>query len=179
MLSHYRQAIRHAGPRQVNRLTTLVGAAYFSVWTLCGMAAFPLGLALAEATMRVPALSRLVPIARGVVVLVAGLLQLTAWRARQLACCRAAPEHVLTADADTALRHGTRLGIHCVLCCLGLTSVLLVTGVMDLRAMALVASAITAERLAFSGVQVARGIGGVIVAAGLFMITLGSGLLGN
>src|SRR2546428_9607130 len=36
-------------------------------------------------------LARAVPIAVGVVVLLAGSVQLTAWKARHLACCREAP----------------------------------------------------------------------------------------
>ena len=44
-------------------------------------------------------------------------------------------------------------------CCAGLTVILLVIGVMDLRAMAVVTAAITAERLAPAGEQVARASG--------------------
>jgi len=46
--------------------------------------------------------------------------------------------------------------------------ILLVIGVMDLRAMAVVAAAITVERLAPAGERVARGTGAVAVGAGLF-----------
>jgi predicted metal-binding membrane protein len=52
--------------------------------------------------------------------------------------------------------------------------VLLVVGVMDLRAMALVTAAITAERLAPAGERVARGIGAIIVVAGGYLIATGS-----
>ena len=50
-------------------------------------------------------------IATAVVVLIAGALQFTAWKARQLACCREVPGHgrTLPADAATAWRHGLRL----------------------------------------------------------------------
>jgi predicted metal-binding membrane protein len=48
---------------------------------------------------------------------------------------------------------------------------LLVIGVMDLRAMAVVGTAITVERLAPAGKRVARAIGAVVVGAGLFLIT--------
>jgi hypothetical protein len=83
-----------------------VGAGYFFVWTVFGMAAFPLGVALAAIEMQQPALARAVPIAVGVVVLIAGALQFTAWKARHLACCREAPGRgrTLPADAGTAWR---------------------------------------------------------------------------
>ena len=125
-----------------------------------------------------PALAHAVPIAVGVVVLIAGALQFTAWKARHLACCRMVPGHgrPLPADAGTAWRHGLRLGLHCSTCCAGLTTILLVIGVMDLRAMAVVAAAITVERLAPAGEHVARAVGAVIVVAGLFLIARAAGL---
>jgi predicted metal-binding membrane protein len=105
-------------------------------------------------------------------VLIAGALQLTTWKARQLACCRQAHWRglALPPDAGTAWRHGLRLGVHCVQCCAGSTAILLVIGVMDLRAMAVVTAAITLERLAPAGERVARALGGVAVAAGLLLI---------
>jgi len=52
-------------------------------------------------------------------------------------------------------------------------AILLVTGVMDLGAMALVAAAITVERLAPSPERAARATGVVIVAAGAVVIARG------
>jgi predicted metal-binding membrane protein len=172
MLWRYRQAVGWAGETRLGRLTVLVGVGYFFVWTVFGIAAFPLGAALAAIEMQQPALARAVPIAVGVVVLVAGFLQFTAWKARHLACCREAPGRgrTLPAEAGAAWRHGLRLGLHCTRCCAGLMAILLVIGVMDLRAMAVVATAITVERLAPAGERIARAIGFVVVGAGLFLI---------
>ena len=181
MLWRYRQSlgiVGRTGETRLGRLTTLVGMGYFFVWTVLGLIAFPVGVALAAVAMQQPALARAVPIAVGMVVLGAGALQLTAWKARHLACCRESPGRgrTLPADAGTAWRHGLRLGIHCTYCCAGLTAILLVIGVMDLRAMAVVAAAITAERLAPAGERVARAIGAVVVGAGLFLIARAAGL---
>jgi predicted metal-binding membrane protein len=142
------------------------------------MAAYALGVALAAIEMRQPALARAVPVAAGVVVLLAGGLQLTAWKARHLACCGEAPGRgrTLTADAGTAWRHGLRLGLHCSTCCSGPTAILLALGVMDLRAMAVVTAAITAEGLAPAGERVARALGAVAVGAGLLLIARAAGL---
>jgi predicted metal-binding membrane protein len=172
MLRRYRQAVGRTSARHLGALTAIVGAGYFVVWTVFGMAVYPLGVALAEIEMQHPALARAVPIAAGVVVLIAGALQLTAWKARYLAHCREAPGRgrTLPADAGTAWRHGLRLGLHCSYCCAGLMATLLVIGVMDLRVMAVVAAAITVERLAPAGDRVARAIGAVVVGAGLFLI---------
>ncbi len=179
MLWRYRQAVaRNGHETRLGRLTALVGAGYFLVSTLFGMAAFPLGVALAMVEMQHPALARIVPIAVGGVVLIAGALQFTAWKARHLACCREAPgcHRTLPFDASTAWRHGLRLGLHCNYCCAGLTTILLVIGVMDLRAMAVLAAAITIERLAPAGERVARAIGAVVVGAGLLLIVRAVGL---
>jgi predicted metal-binding membrane protein len=178
MLGRYRQAVGRIGETRLGRLTALVGLGYFFVWTGFGMAVFPLGVVLAALTMRQPALAHAVPIAIGMVVLSAGALQLTPWKAHHLACCREAPGRgrTLPADAGTAWRHGMRLGLHCGYCSAGLTAILLVLGIMDLRLMAVVTAAITAERLAPAGERVARAIGAVVVVAGLFLIARAAGL---
>jgi len=178
MLWRYRQAVGRAGETRLDRLTVLVGVGYVFVWTVCGVGAFPLGVALAAIEMRQPALARAVPIAVGLVVLIAGSLQLTGWKARHLACCREAPGRgrTLAADARTAWRHGLRLGLHCSRCCAGLMTILLVIGLMDLRVMAVVAAAITVERLAPAGERVARVIGAVVVGTGVLLIARAAGL---
>ena len=195
MLGRYRQAIGRtgcsawpaAGCAEASRrrvearlagLTTIVGAGYFLVWTAFGAVVFPLGVTLAAIEMQQPALARAVPAAVGAVVLIAGAVQFTAWKARHLACCREAPGRggTLPADAGTAWRHGLRLGLHCSYCCAGLMAVLLAIGVMDLRAMAVVAAAITLERLAPGGERIARATGFVAVATGLFLIAGAAGL---
>jgi len=172
MLWRYRQAVGRTGETRLGLLTALVGVGYFFVWTAFGMVAFALGVALAAVEIQLPALARVVPIAIGVVVLIAGALQFTAWKAHHLACCRAASERgrALPAAVGTAWRYGVRLGLHCSYCCAGLTAILLVIGVMDLRAMAVVTAAITVERLAQAGERIARAIGAVVVGAGLFLI---------
>jgi predicted dithiol-disulfide oxidoreductase (DUF899 family) len=155
-----------------------VGAGYLFVWTMVGIAAYPVGVALAAVAMEQPALARAVPAAVGVAVVVAGIFQWSAWKARHLTCCREAPSagRELAADARTAWRHGVQLGLHCSICCAGLIAILLVIGVMDLRAMAVVTAAITLERLAPAGVRVARATGAAVVAMGLLLIARAAGL---
>ena len=172
LLWRYGQAIGRTDAGRVGQLTALVGGAYFFVWAVVGMMVFPLGVALADVLMREPALARAVPIAVGATVLVAGVLQRTGWKARQLALCREVPGRgtTLGAEPGTAWRYGLCLGLHCVRSCAGLTAVVLGLGVMDVRVMVAVGAAITAERLAPNGERVARVIGVIVVAAGLLVM---------
>jgi predicted metal-binding membrane protein len=177
-LWRYRRTIGSTGDTRLSWLTALAGIGYFLVWTVFGIVVFPLGATLAELEMQQPALARVVPIAVGGVVVIAGALQFTTWKAHHLACCRETPGRgrTLRADCGTAWRHGLRFGLHCSYCCAGLTAILLVIGVMDLRAMAVVTAAITVERLAPAGERVARAIGALVVGAGLFLIARAAGL---
>jgi predicted metal-binding membrane protein len=179
-LWRYRQTVRSTGETRQSWLTAVMAMGYFFVWTLCGAAIFPLGATLAEIEMQRPTLARVVPIAVGVVVVIAGALQFSAWKALHLACCREASrrQRRLPTDAATSWRHGLRLGLHCIYGCAGFTAILLVTGIMDLRVMALVTAAITAERLAPSGERAARAIGIAVVGVGLLLIARVAARLG-
>jgi predicted metal-binding membrane protein len=176
-LWRYRQSVGRIHETCRGWLTTLVGFGYFFVWTLVGLAVFPVGAAMATIEMKQAALARAIPIVAGVVVLTAGAIQLTRWKAHHLTCCREAPrkDFVLTAHPAAAWRVGLHFGFHCGLSCANLTAILLVVGVMDLRAMAAVTAAITAERLVAAGAQTVRAIGFVVVGAGLILIARAAG----
>ena len=179
MLTRYRQAIGTSRPVRVDVLTVVVAAGYFAVWSALGAAIFPLGAVLALVQMRLPMAARAVPVAAGVVLVLAGVVQFTAWKARHLAFGRVAAGkvHALPAGVGTAWKHGVCLGIHCSYCCAGLTASLLALGVMDLRVMAVVTAAITAERLAPAGARVSRAIGvaGIVTGTLLIARAVGSG----
>lgn len=171
MLRDFRQAVRGASEMRVNQLTAIVGGGYFLVWTLCGTVVFPLGVILAAVEMQHPALARAVPATTGAIIIIAGALQFTPWKAHHLSDCREATGcHGQEAHFGSAFRHGLDLGLHCNYCCAGLTAILVAGGVMNLRLMILVASAITAERVAPDGQRVARAIGAVAMAAGVLLI---------
>ncbi|RUL71858.1 DUF2182 domain-containing protein [Dyella choica] len=172
-LRRYRQAVSATDGMHLDMLTVLVGTGYFFAWSVFGMLVFPLGAALAAAEMQSPALARSVPLMVGVMVLLAGATQFTPWKARQLTRCRDALRHTRTLPGQpgAAWRQGMCLGLHCCLSCANLTAIQLVIGVMDLRAMALVTSAIIAERFAPAGKLVARAIGVLTIGAGAFLMT--------
>jgi predicted metal-binding membrane protein len=140
------------------------GGAYFVVWTIAGTAVYPAGLALAAAEMRWPPLARAVPLAGGIMLAVAGIVQLTPWKARQLDVCRNP-----TACA-TSWQHGFHFGRHCALCCSPQMAALLILGVMNLWVMLAVAIGITVERVAPRPVVWARVTGAVILVMGAVAI---------
>jgi len=175
MLADYRRSVREAGETRATHLTwltTLAGSAYFFVWAVFGAAAYPLGVFLAVAEMRWAPLARAVPVATGGVLLIAGWFQRSEWKTRRLARCRdaAACAAMRAVDARSAWRCGLRLGLDCALCCSSLIATLLVGGVMDIGVMALVAAAITAERLAPNPGRTAGAIGVIVMVVGAVAI---------
>ena len=155
-------------PRRGLAGALLVAGGYFAVWTLLGVVAYPVGVLLAEIAMQVPAVAQAVPALTGLVLVIAGAMQFSAWKRRQLQCCRETVGcRKSPATGHQAWRVGLRAGLQCIRCCAGPTAVLLVIGVMDLRAMALVMSAVALERLHPKGEWLARMTGGICVAAGL------------
>ncbi len=130
-----------------------VATGYFMAWSLLGVALYPLGVAAAAIA---PA-----PLVGGALVIVAGVLQFGERKARLLKCCMTVP--------GTAFRDGFRAGIHCIRCCAGLTATLLVVGVMDLWAMALVTLAIAAERLLPPSTRAAPAIGVALIGIGVVL----------
>jgi predicted metal-binding membrane protein len=157
-------------------LATLAGAGYFSVWALFGAAIYALGTAVAGVEMQRPAVARFAPLATGVVVLAAGGLQMTAWKRRRLARCRAC-EAPASPDAWSALRHGLGYGVQCAVCCSGLMAILLVAGMMRLGVVVAVAAAISLERLAPRPDIIARAVGAVAIVIGLLAIGRAVGMV--
>jgi predicted metal-binding membrane protein len=149
---------------RVDGSTALAAAAYFVVWIAIGALLFPLGLTVTSLEMRHPSLARVVPTVAALLIMLAGAVQFTGWKARRLACCRSASSRV---DAS-AWRHGVHLALHCAACCANLMFIVLLLGVMDLRAMTAGTLAIAIERVA--GEPAARTIGAVAIATGLFLL---------
>jgi predicted metal-binding membrane protein len=178
MLLRYRKAVQETSAQRLGWLTALVGLGYFLVWTIVGLAVFPLGVWLNAVLMQYRELSLIVPLAVGIVVLAVSLLQLTDWKLHQLACCRELPFRGQTVpdDASTAWKHGLHLGIQCSRCSAGLMSILLVIGMMNLFGMAIVTLAITFERLAPASKWVTVTIGAIGIGAGFFLIAQAVGI---
>lgn len=168
-LWRYRSLLDRARVPHADRQVVLAGAGYFATWMLVGLALYVSGDALGAVLPQHPAWSRAMPAIGGAAIVLAGIAQFSAWKRRQLACCRAA---FLCVDrgACAAWCRGMRLGLHCNAACANLTAALLALGMMDLCAMVFVSAAITAERLAPRAMHVVPGIGVALVGVGACVI---------
>ena len=172
MLSRYRRSVGGADGIHRHGLTALVGAGYFVVWAAVGAAAWAAGAGILAVETHWERAAPWMPVAAGGVLLAAGGVQLSSWKARQLACCRegAGCGGPPVPDARGAWRHGLRLGVRCCRCCGNLMLALLAIGMMDLVAAAAVTLAISAERLAPAPLRVERVAGLAIIVAGALTI---------
>jgi len=178
VLLGYRRSLRLVEQTNLGGLTALAILGYYAIWAVFGAVSYPLSTLLAMVEMQSPALERLAPVATGVVILLAGCFQFTRWTARQLNHCRDMPGWSASSfpGARSAWQYGLRLGVHCCLCCSGFMIILLVTGMMNLGNMALLAAAITAERLAPTPERVSRLIGVIVLVAGALVIARALGV---
>lgn len=145
-------------------------AGYFLVWILSGVPVFAIGAALMSAAMQIESLQRWGPLLTGALLIGGALYQLSPVKTRRLQhCCMG---RAAWAGASS-WEYGIRLGIECVLCCAGLTAMMLALGSMDGRLMALFGAAMLAERGARRSSQWARAIGIVaLVSAGIRIVAL-------
>ena len=163
---HHRHLRASRVPR-IGRRTGLLAVGYASVWTLAGVALF--GASVELSPMGMPSMGpALSPFTVGMVVLFVGVIQRSRWKTRRLLRCRQCLEGLGGSEGIVDLcKGGVRLGIECVLSCGAPMAILLVTGLMDTRAMVAITAAITAERLSLRGPRVAQFTGALAVIAGI------------
>jgi predicted metal-binding membrane protein len=170
MLSRYRRSVPGARGLARQGLTALVAGGYFVVWAALGAAVHAAGDGLSALEMRWGGLHRLLPALAAIGLILAGAVQFTSWKARQLGRCREASACTSGATALGAWRHGLRLGARCSLSCGNLMLALLAIGMMDPVAVAAVTLAVTAERLTPAPWLAARVAGAAIATAGVLAI---------
>lgn len=169
VLWRLRKACVTSGAPRPTWLSVCAATGYLGVWMAVGVLIYPLGRALAWLVIQWPLAARMVPACTGVVVLLAGIWQFSAAKARWLRCCRCLLWSSLASPATgrVAWRCGTRWGVQCVRCSAGMTTMLLIAGAMDLRVMSCITAAMTLERIAPTAWRVSMVIGMVGVVAGL------------
>jgi predicted metal-binding membrane protein len=170
LLMVYERTLRFRRDSRAFAKTALAAAGYFTVWLALGALAFAGGVALTQAALASETVSRAVPVLGALVLIAAGIYQLTALKAACLNHCRG-PVETLAAHMDRgAFRLGVHHGLRCAGCCAGIMAVQLVLGVMNLAAMAALAAWIAIEKLTPLGPALARASGVVAIGAGTILL---------
>jgi predicted metal-binding membrane protein len=172
MLARYRRSLRGVVGLRRHGLTVLAGAGYFAVWAVLGVVVWTGRAGVSALEMRWGMPTPWPPVAAGLILLVAGGVQFTRWKARRLGRCRVGTGCGAPPVSSTlgAWSHGLELGVACSLCCGNLMLALLVAGMMNPIAMGGVTIAIAAERLAPAPLRVARVAGTAMVLLGALTI---------
>ena len=111
------------------------GLGYFTVWTGFSACATLAQWALHHAALLSPAMKTSSPRLAGVILLAAGVYQLTPWKGQCLKHCRSPLGFLMTNWRDGklgAIQMGVGHGVYCLGCCWALMCVLFVVGVMNL-----------------------------------------------
>jgi predicted metal-binding membrane protein len=153
--------------------TWIFVAAYMVIWTLAGLAAY-LGALAVEALARWEALSATAA-ARigGVILIAAGLYQLSPLKDLCLSKCRTPFAFIMTSWRDGtigAMRMGLLHGVYCLGCCWLLFALLFPLGMMNIAAMASVTVLIFAEKTLPWGRTAARIAAGALIAYGVLVL---------
>ena len=156
----YHGHLRATGVARPSRLAAVFAAGYACVWGTISL------------VLATPAASQVAHPSSWIVstlLVCVGVVQWSQWKARRLVRCRRAWVGGLDIPSSSmvAWRQGIRFGVDCALSCAGPMAVLCVVGLMDLRMMLLITTAITAERVAPAGARVARFTGLVALTIGL------------
>ena len=143
----------------------LFSLGYFAVWTGFSALATLVQWALPHRSLD--------PRLAGVILLAAGIYQLTPWKSRCLTHCRSPLGFLMTNWRDGnlgALRMGAGHGLYCLGCCWALMCMLFAVGVMNLVWVAALAIFVLLEKVGPAGAMVGRVAGAAIAVRGLLLI---------
>ena len=150
-------------------------AGYLAVWSLVGVLAYLLSLALPAVSMMAPGLRIDYPLAAGLVLICAGLYQLTPLKQVCLRHCRSPMSVILSGWRDGNLgsfRMGFEHGAYCLGCCWGLMLVLFVVGLMNLVGMVILSAVIFGEKVVPHGALIAKLAAVALILFGLATLLL-------
>jgi predicted metal-binding membrane protein len=173
MLLHARVCRRRVG-RIAPTGSFLLG--YVTVWTGCSAGATALQWGLERLALLSPSMTTASPALGAVVLIAAGLYQLTPAKKACLAHCRSPMDFLASRWRDGgsgAFRMGMEHGAYCAGCCWSLMLVLFVVGVMDLLWVAAIAFLVLLEKVAPAGRQIARAGAVALISAGLALPVVG------
>jgi len=172
----------YASKRQQERPfvpTWVFVSAYLLVWSLCGVVAYPLAVGIEQLAAQSMWLMENAARLGGVVLLVAGLYQLSPLKDICLSKCRTPLQFILSSWHDGyggAFRMGLEHGAYCLGCCWLLFVILFPLGIMNLAVMALVTALIFAEKALPIGRQISKLAGVGLIVYGVLVMFLPAAL---
>lgn len=173
MITTYAEIAETAHEKRIPVVSPLVLiAGYLSVWLAFCLAAAALQVALARLALLTPGLVAASPWLGAGVLAVAGLYQLSAFKAACLAKCRTPLPFFFANWSDKApgvFRMGVKQGVVCLMCCWALMLVMFAAGLMNVVWMVLLTLVMLAEKVGSRHDLVVKGTGAVLLvwAAGL------------
>ena len=151
-------------------------AGYVLVWMGFSMLASLAQWGLHSLALLSPMMVSTSPILGGLILVAAGVLQWTPLKSTCLTHCRSPLGFLMTEWREGprgALIMGLHHGGYCVGCCWSLMALLFVAGVMNLLWVATIAAFVLVEKVVPRGELVGRIAGGVLVLAGLVLLSRG------
>jgi predicted metal-binding membrane protein len=164
-----RRSARAAAARQIYAFA----AGYLLVWTAFSLGATVLQRGLAELLLISSMMEVTSPVAGSVLLLLAGVYQLTPLKHACLKTCESPLTFLMSRWRDGvsgAFDMGFKHGVYCLGCCWALMLLLFAGGVMNLVVIGALTAFVAFEKLARFGSRGARVSGVLLIVAGLWMI---------
>ena len=172
LLLLYGVVVRRSAPGTAAGQVYALAGGYLTAWTLFSLGATALHRALAALLIVSPMMEVTRPGAGAVLLLVAGVYQLTPVKMACLRMCQSPLGFLMSrqrAGLSGAFKMGVHHGSYCVGCCWALMLLLFAGGVMNLTVIAALTAFVAFEKLTPFGAHGARVSGVLLVAAGLWM----------
>jgi predicted metal-binding membrane protein len=153
--------------------TAIFLAGYLVAWTAVSLVATLAQWALQAVALLAPETLSVTPVAGGLLLLAAGIWQLTPIKYACLARCQSPLGFILSEWREGgrgAFVMGLRHGVFCVGCCWTLMALLFVAGVMNLLWVAAIAAFVLVEKIAPPGRLVSWVSGAVLLAWGAWVL---------
>jgi predicted metal-binding membrane protein len=169
----YGAAARRSSQATARHRTYALAAGYLVTWTAFSLGATILQRGLVSLLLLSPMMEAADPRVSAAFLIVAGGYQ---WTPLKLACLRKCQSPLgflmgrWRSGSSGAFRMGVEHGAYCVGCCWALMLLLFAGGVMNIVVIAGLTVLVAFEKLARLGRQGARITGGVMIAAGLWML---------
>jgi predicted metal-binding membrane protein len=158
------------GGSAVSPSVLFFGSGYVAVWTLFSAVATLAQGALHQATLLSPAMKVANPKIAAVILIAAGVYQMTPWKLQCLNHCRSPLGFLMSHWRDGprgAFLMGISHGAYCLGCCWALMWILFALGIMNLVWVAVVAVFVLVEKVAPGGIIVARVSGSALIIFGI------------